>query len=134
MNDTETIVCEDIKARAAVGLKKYGISVADNPLTQRQWLQHHYEELLDAAVYVRRLMQEMDAKKPAKWRMLDEGEIVEEGDEFEATGGGWFPSECIGLKFKPQGGLARGHLPHRRRVTPDLSELSQHITELLKHE
>jgi len=33
---------------------------AQNPLELRQWLQHQYEELLDAAVYCRRAIQEID--------------------------------------------------------------------------
>lgn len=58
--DTEAQVCVDIRYRQQMGVKKYGVTVADNPLTQRQWLQHAYEECLDQAVYLKRLMQEMD--------------------------------------------------------------------------
>jgi hypothetical protein len=58
---TEARVCEDIAARQAHGLRKYGMSVADNPLTERQWLQHAYEEALDLAVYLRRLLDAIDA-------------------------------------------------------------------------
>ena len=39
---------------------KYGISVESNPLSQREWLNHAYEEALDLAVYLKRLMEEMD--------------------------------------------------------------------------
>ena len=60
MLDTETLVINDIKARQQLGIKKYGLTVADSKLTERQWAQHHYEELLDAAIYVKRRMQEMD--------------------------------------------------------------------------
>jgi len=60
MKDTETIVCEDIQSRAVKGREKYGLTVADNPLNLRQWLQHAYEEALDMAIYLRRAMQEMD--------------------------------------------------------------------------
>jgi hypothetical protein len=42
---------------------KYGLTVADNPLTLRAWLQHQYEELLDAAIYCRRALEELDAKE-----------------------------------------------------------------------
>jgi hypothetical protein len=58
--DTETMVCFDIKARQQLGLKKYGMSVANNPLSLRQWLQHAYEETLDQAVYLQRAIQEID--------------------------------------------------------------------------
>jgi len=40
--------------------------VAGNPLTERQWLQHAYEEALDLSIYLKRLMQEMDAKNSAR--------------------------------------------------------------------
>jgi hypothetical protein len=58
--DTERQVVADILMRQQYGLNKYGCSVADNPLSLRQWLQHQYEELLDAAVYARRAIQELD--------------------------------------------------------------------------
>jgi hypothetical protein len=60
VNDTETEVCEDIKARQALGIKKYGLTVSANPLDLRQWLQHGYEEALDLAVYLKRAMKELD--------------------------------------------------------------------------
>lgn len=63
MMNTETLVCEDIILRQGIGLIKYGQSVADNPLGLRQWLQHAYEETLDNAIYLKRAMQEIDAKE-----------------------------------------------------------------------
>ena len=59
----EALVCDDITRRQAHGIAKYGTTVADNPLTQRQWLQHAYEEALDLSVYLRRAMDEMDRAK-----------------------------------------------------------------------
>ena len=56
--DTESAVCNDIKNRQAIGIKKYNVTVADNPLTKAQWRQHLYEELLDAVIYLKREMQE----------------------------------------------------------------------------
>lgn len=56
----EALVCADIAQRQALGIAKYGTTVADNPLELRQWIQHQYEELLDAAVYTRRAMAELD--------------------------------------------------------------------------
>ena len=58
----EAEVCRDITARQQLGVAKYGTTVADNPLSLRQWLQHAYEECLDQAVYLRRAMSEIDAK------------------------------------------------------------------------
>lgn len=57
---TEARVCEDIAQRQKTGIAKYGTTVTANPLALRAWIRHHYEELLDAAVYVRRQMEEMD--------------------------------------------------------------------------
>ena len=56
----EAMVCEDIARRQVVGLNKYGTSVADNPLMLKAWLQHQYEELLDAAVYCKRAIEQME--------------------------------------------------------------------------
>ena len=66
MKDTEQEVCKNILDRQQLGIRKYGRTVAGNPLTERQWIQHAYEEALDMAIYLKRLMQEMDAKNSAR--------------------------------------------------------------------
>ena len=66
MKDTEQEVCKNILDRQQLGIKKYGRTVAGNPLTERQWLQHAYEEALDLSIYLKRLIQEMDAKNSAR--------------------------------------------------------------------
>ena len=48
----EALVCRDIARRQYLGMVKYGTTVADNPLTREQWLEHAYEEALDLAVYL----------------------------------------------------------------------------------
>jgi hypothetical protein len=58
----EAIVCADVSRRQAVGIAKYGVTVAENPLSLREWLQHAYEETLDKAVYLRRAIAEIDAQ------------------------------------------------------------------------
>ena len=55
----EAIVCADIAERQRRGVAKYGTTVKDNPLTAKQWAQHAYEECLDQAVYLRRLIDEL---------------------------------------------------------------------------
>lgn len=55
----EAIVCEDIANRQRDGILKYGTTVAANPLPLRAWLQHAYQEHLDAAIYLRRAICEM---------------------------------------------------------------------------
>lgn len=57
---TEARVCADIARRQAMGTAKYGQTVEGNPLSLDKWLQHQYEELLDAAIYARRAIEEMD--------------------------------------------------------------------------
>lgn len=59
-NGTEARVCGDIARRQALGLNKYGKTVEGNPLPLREWLIHQYEELLDAAIYCRRAIEELD--------------------------------------------------------------------------
>ena len=59
---TEAKVCALIAQRQALGIAKYGTTVANNPLALREWLQHQLEELLDAAVYVQRAIDELGAE------------------------------------------------------------------------
>lgn len=58
---TEAAVCADIAKRQALGINKYGTTVAQNPLELRAWLQHAYEEVLDTAVYLKRAIEEIDS-------------------------------------------------------------------------
>lgn len=41
-----------LSERAAVGLRKYGVSTERGDLSPEDWLRHLQEELLDAAVYI----------------------------------------------------------------------------------
>lgn len=58
----EAAVCADIAERQRKGIAKYGTTVAENQLTDLQWNRHLYEELLDAAVYLRKIIANMEAK------------------------------------------------------------------------
>ena len=60
ISGTEGRVAADLAMRQAKGIQKYGTTVEGNPLPLRAWLQHQYEELLDAAVYCRRAIEIMD--------------------------------------------------------------------------
>ncbi len=62
MDDTETLVCIDIKKRQALGKLKYNITVANNPLSLKEWLEHAYEECLDQAIYLKRAIQQLEKK------------------------------------------------------------------------
>jgi len=57
---TESRVCQDIAKRQRLGLEKYGVSIEQNPLSLKEWLQHQYEELLDAAIYCKRAIEELE--------------------------------------------------------------------------
>lgn len=56
----EAAVCADLASRQALGISRYGTTVAANPLPLREWLRHAYEECLDQAVYLRRAIAEID--------------------------------------------------------------------------
>ena len=59
----EAVVCADIEERQALGINKYGTTVAENPLELVQWLTHAYEECLDQAVYLRRAIEQINKTK-----------------------------------------------------------------------
>lgn len=105
----EALVCADIARRQAHGIQKYGTTVADNPLTHAQWLQHAYEEALDLAVYLKRTLAEVAVERPQRsgfavfpctWK-LEVGPFTRESEppiavfEFahhaEAYGRQWWP-------------------------------------------
>jgi hypothetical protein len=57
MTNIVDAVKEDLDRRAALGLKKYGVSLERTDLTEIDWIQHAYEEALDLACYLRRLIE-----------------------------------------------------------------------------
>jgi len=46
--------------RSIVGLKKYGVTTDNNPLSLRDWLQHALEETLDLANYLQAAISKLD--------------------------------------------------------------------------
>lgn len=56
MSQVTEQVINDIKARELKGLETYGVTMDRDDLTQDQWLQHAYEESLDFAIYLRKLI------------------------------------------------------------------------------
>lgn len=75
--DTEQAVIDLIKTRQARGKEKYGTTVRENQLSLREWHQHHLEELLDAAIYVMRKIQELDEQQLEKCAR-NVGDVLEE--------------------------------------------------------
>jgi len=61
MSAIEEEVCRKIKARSEVGKKKYGVTMERDDLDLVSWLVHLQEELMDAAVYTQRLLNDIKA-------------------------------------------------------------------------
>ena len=49
-------VVNTILERSNVGLKKYGTNLNRTDLSELDWLQHAYEECLDKALYLKKLI------------------------------------------------------------------------------
>lgn len=49
-------VIMDLRVREEKGLNTYGTTMDRKDLTQKEWLQHAYEEALDLALYLKKLM------------------------------------------------------------------------------
>jgi len=73
----EAQVCNDLTQRQLIGIKKYGTTVAKNPLPLRDWLQHAYEETLDNAVYLRRAIAEIDSKSETNKETIETLEALQ---------------------------------------------------------
>ena len=56
MSRIEDEVCKKIKARSDVGKQKYGVTMEREDLNMLEWLTHLQEELMDATVYVQKLI------------------------------------------------------------------------------
>ena len=59
MSRIEEQVIQRIRSRAEAGLAKYGTTMERKDLNAEQWATHLQEELLDAAVYLERLIEEL---------------------------------------------------------------------------
>ena len=57
MRHLEATVCQKIRQRSEVGLKKYGVSMADEVLSRYEWLVHAQQEAMDLAIYLEKLIQ-----------------------------------------------------------------------------
>jgi len=59
MSKYEEQVIKKIRERAEVGKNKYGVTMERTDLNTLEWLVHLQEELMDAAVYVERLLNDL---------------------------------------------------------------------------
>ena len=57
VSEIEENVSNKVLQRAKVGLRKYGITMADEDLSRLGWLIHAQNEALDPAVYLEKLIQ-----------------------------------------------------------------------------
>lgn len=54
--------------RSQVGIQKYGCTMERDDLTILDFLKHHQEELLDAAIYVERLIRDYSVRRETSER------------------------------------------------------------------
>lgn len=60
MSKIEDQVAKKLLDRADKGFKKYGVTMERTDLNLRDWLVHLQEELMDATVYVEKLLEVVD--------------------------------------------------------------------------
>ncbi len=56
-------VKDDLTRRSEVGIKKYKTTLDRQDLTEKQWLNHAYEEALDLALYLKKLITDYNEDK-----------------------------------------------------------------------
>jgi hypothetical protein len=66
MSSIEEDVCYKILKRSEVGKQKYGTTMERDDLSRLDWLKHTQEELMDACVYLEKLIQ-MEKNKPFRY-------------------------------------------------------------------
>jgi hypothetical protein len=54
------------RSRSQRGIEKYGTTLDKNELSNREWLQHLQEELMDAALYVEKIKSIIDEQEGTK--------------------------------------------------------------------
>lgn len=59
MSKIEEKVISKIRDRAEIGEKKYGVTMERKDLNLYEWLNHLQEELMDASVYIEKVLEEI---------------------------------------------------------------------------
>lgn len=65
VDQVDTVVAAvraDLLRRSELGIAKYGVTLDRTDLNLRDWLQHAYEERLDAANYLKRAIMELERR------------------------------------------------------------------------
>lgn len=70
-------VIEDLRRRELKGLETYGTTMDRTDLSQSEWLIHLYEELLDAAVYLKKLQH--GTQRRTDYKETDTGNVEQVG-------------------------------------------------------
>lgn len=60
MSSIEEQVCFKILKRSEIGKKKYGTTMEREDLSKLDWLKHAQEEVMDLAVYLEKIIQELE--------------------------------------------------------------------------
>lgn len=67
MSRIEQAVCDKITTRAEFGRKKYNTTMERTDLSKLQWLQHAQDEMMDAAIYLQKLIEIEQYSHPANY-------------------------------------------------------------------
>jgi hypothetical protein len=60
MDKNVDAVINKMTQRAEIGLRKYGVTTERIDLTNKQWLIHAQEEAMDLAIYLQRIIDNLD--------------------------------------------------------------------------
>jgi len=75
MSKIEEQVCFKILKRSEVGKNKYGTTMERGDLNRLDWLKHAQEEAMDLAVYLEKIIQELeDMPFQYEWNMTKKKE------------------------------------------------------------
>ena len=66
LDEVNNEVLKKICLRAEAGLKNYGVTMDRQDLGLLNWLQHLQEEMLDACVYIQKILMEHERGQDAK--------------------------------------------------------------------
>lgn len=58
-------VIDRLDSRSNVGMKKYGVTMLRDDVSTIEWLRHAQEEAMDFAVYIERVIHDLESKKNA---------------------------------------------------------------------
>jgi hypothetical protein len=108
-------VIKDIASRAELGLAKYNKTMDREDLTASDWCQNLYEEILDSALYVKRLKKDMLAMEEELRAFKTQAMIKEQWKEIEEE------DKNKRLKYKYGTGVADSNVPEPNKEKPPIN-------------